>query len=80
MAEEEAADPMPMPMAKPIAAPPTIQLKARRLKGHKDSPNFCINSPEQPHLIVTSGYVIFFPFLSSSISNSLIFLFPSLQF
>lgn len=37
--------------------PSKVKLKARRLKGHEDSTNCCIASPQQPHLIVTSGDV-----------------------
>ncbi|KAK2384340.1 cellulose synthase A catalytic subunit 3 [UDP-forming] [Trifolium repens] len=35
--------------------PPKIKMKARRLKGHKDSANCCIASSQNPRLIVTSG-------------------------
>ncbi|XP_058750488.1 uncharacterized protein LOC131623497 isoform X2 [Vicia villosa] len=35
--------------------PPKTKLKARRLKGHKDSTNCCIASSQNPRLIVTSG-------------------------
>lgn len=35
--------------------PPKTKLKARRLKGHKDSVNCCTASPQNPRIIVTSG-------------------------